>query len=318
MPDPLDASPQSARRPGAEQQTSTLALKNYLPGQLRLSSTDAGWEGLLVRTYVEPHKVDHLFVPVAPDPSIVLVTRGASYIESREAGGRWRSARQRSGHIGLTAAGRTRELRWKTESEGPIETLHLHLSAEVLWKAAAHAADVDPSQVRLRDCLARTDPVIRHICLALKKELEGAAPENSRLYAEEAAHFLAVHLLKTHAQAPRSVEAYAGGLPGFRERRVKEYIQAHLSGRIRLEDLAEEADMSAYHFARLFKESVGLSPHQYVIARRIEESRRLLREKPGWTVARVALEVGYHSASHFARLFRERTGCSPSTFRKGV
>ena len=82
-----------------------------------------------------------------------------------------------------------------------------------------------------------------------------------------------------------------------------------------LDQLAGQAGLSKFHFLRLFKSAVGVSPLSYHINLRIEESKRLLRETKQSVVA-VALDVGYSNPSHFAQLFRRETGLSPRDYRR--
>jgi AraC family transcriptional regulator len=89
----------------------------------------------------------------------------------------------------------------------------------------------------------------------------------------------------------------------------------HLTEEFSLERLAAQAGLSRFHFQRLFKGAVGVSPSQYLSNLRMNEARRLLHETK-MSVIDVALEVGYANPSHFARLFRRETGLSPSEYRR--
>jgi AraC family transcriptional regulator len=103
-------------------------------------------------------------------------------------------------------------------------------------------------------------------------------------------------------------------LPAYRLRRVTQIMEADLTREFSLERLASAAEMSPFHFSRLFKRSTGLSPSQYFIRLRMTEARRLLRET-GEPVIQVGLAVGYESASHFSQIFRREVGVSPSAYR---
>lgn len=105
-----------------------------------------------------------------------------------------------------------------------------------------------------------------------------------------------------------------GGLPGAALRRVLEHIEADGHRGPRLAELARLVHMSPFHFARLFKISTGLPPHRFVVARRMEQAKRLLAsgDLPIATVGRV---VGFRTASHFSAAFHRVTGMTPSTYR---
>jgi len=91
-------------------------------------------------------------------------------------------------------------------------------------------------------------------------------------------------------------------------------MAAHLEEEFSLIRLAREADMSEFHFSRLFKRTTGLTPSQYFIHLRMEKARRLLRET-NKSVIEIGLDVGYTSPSPFAQIFRQEVGIPPSEYR---
>jgi AraC-like DNA-binding protein len=105
-----------------------------------------------------------------------------------------------------------------------------------------------------------------------------------------------------------------GGLPNGAVRRVREYIEAHLSENIDLPTLAALAGLSVFHFARQFKHSTGITPHAYLVTRRIERARELLARSDR-TITEIALMTGFADQSHFARQFRQIVGMTPRAFR---
>lgn len=107
---------------------------------------------------------------------------------------------------------------------------------------------------------------------------------------------------------------WLGGIPAYRLRKVVDFVQDHLDRRITVAQMAEQARMSEYHFARMFKQSLGLAPMQYVTQCRIEKAARLLR-RTDLKIEEVARQCGYRSASHFAERFRKQVGTSPREYR---
>jgi len=105
-----------------------------------------------------------------------------------------------------------------------------------------------------------------------------------------------------------------GGLSPARAQRICDYINSNLGQNISLESLAEMAGLSIHHFARAFKQTVGMPPHCYVLQRRIEHAQHMLRntELP---LAEIALSAGFSDQSHLARHFRRMTGVAPSMVR---
>jgi len=95
---------------------------------------------------------------------------------------------------------------------------------------------------------------------------------------------------------------------------VLDYIDSNLGGNIHLSELAEAAGLSEFHFAKLFKQSMGASPHQYILQRRLERAKELLRN-PALSLSDISLEAGFADQSHFTNVFRRFVGATPSKFR---
>ena len=104
------------------------------------------------------------------------------------------------------------------------------------------------------------------------------------------------------------------GLPEHRLRRVLAYVGDHLTSDLSVSQLAAVVGMSPHYFAELFRRSTGCTPHRYVVLQRIERAKQCLRES-GRSVTEVGLEAGFQNPSHFARVFRQIVGSSPSLFR---
>ena len=106
-----------------------------------------------------------------------------------------------------------------------------------------------------------------------------------------------------------------GGLAGWQRKRVLEFIDQHLSETISLSTLSAIAQLSPYHFARAFKQTLGMPPHRYHMNRRVECAKGLLANR---SVTEVALAVGYTETSSFSSGFRRTTGMSPTEFRRAL
>jgi AraC family transcriptional regulator len=106
-----------------------------------------------------------------------------------------------------------------------------------------------------------------------------------------------------------------GGLPIRQLQKVGDFVTEHLAEEISVEGLAQLVELSPFHFSRVFKQSTGMSPLQFVVRERITRAQQLIRETPR-SLIQIALEVGYTSPSHFAKVFRRVTGVPPMKFRK--
>lgn len=104
-------------------------------------------------------------------------------------------------------------------------------------------------------------------------------------------------------------------LQSWRLKRAYAYVEAHLSGPVPLADLSHAAGFTPMHFARLFRASTGLSPHDYVTRRRIEVAQAALLDTEH-DMLDVALMVGFRSQAHFSAVFKKFTGLPPGRWRQ--
>ncbi|MDH2385515.1 AraC family transcriptional regulator [Bradyrhizobium sp. CER78] len=123
--------------------------------------------------------------------------------------------------------------------------------------------------------------------------------------------------LMDRAPARKSPAFIRGGIPPRVLRRIREYIDANIEQRISVETLARLADLSVCYFVRAFKQSVGLTPHDYVIRRRVERTMKLLSDT-NLSLSEIALAAGFADQSHCARRFRQHVGMSPRDFRWSI
>jgi AraC family transcriptional regulator len=126
-----------------------------------------------------------------------------------------------------------------------------------------------------------------------------------------------VHLLRHYSSTAVEIKDIAQGLTQRQMKRVTDFVLAHLSQDLSLETLAMQTGFSAYHFARLFRQTMGESPHQFVLQLRLEKAQRLLRETE-LPLAHVALESGFANQSHLTRIFKRRLGLTPRAYRQNA
>ncbi|HXW29537.1 MAG TPA: AraC family transcriptional regulator [Xanthobacteraceae bacterium] len=150
--------------------------------------------------------------------------------------------------------------------------------------------------------------------LKLKGQIDKA---DSPLYAEALSIVLLHELLRLNSSIVQPSPAARGGLAGWQQKRVSQYIETHLSESIRLTTLAEQVRLSPYHFARAFKHSFGVPPHRYHLLRRMEQAKLLLG-KSGASVTEIALQVGFRETSSFTAAFRKLTDHSPTEYRRSL
>ncbi|QDG94778.1 helix-turn-helix transcriptional regulator (plasmid) [Rhizobium sp. NIBRBAC000502774] len=110
-------------------------------------------------------------------------------------------------------------------------------------------------------------------------------------------------------------ERHNGSLDSRRLRRVVDLVESRLGSELSLSDLAREACLSPYHFSRSFHRTLGKTPYQFVLERRIEAAKEKIRRNGKTSLVEIALETGFASQSGFIRAFRKATGQTPSEFR---
>jgi AraC family transcriptional regulator len=279
------------------------------------SSEESNWEGLVVRAFHEPGELEGWIDPAVPDTSLVLVTQGAMYMEQRLLNGPWRGQHIRQGDLFLKPGGSgPYELRWRSLSPEPLQTLHLHLNTYLLARTAEEVADRDPARLALIGHSGFQDPLLTQIGLALWRELEQDTPAG-KLYAQTAAQMLAVHLLRHYTSTAREIEEVSQGLTRHQVKRVTDFMRAHLSQDLSLDVLAQQIGFSPYHFARLFRQTLGESPHQFVLRQRIARAQHLLKEVDV-PLAHIALACGFANQSHLSLVFKRHLGLTPRAYRQ--
>jgi AraC family transcriptional regulator len=273
---------------------------------LVLASNHAPWrDNLLVEQHRRPpfEGLEHaLYAHV-----ICIRVGPPSLLEWRIAGERPRRQLVTPGDVHLTSAG----VPTRNRSQEPFEILVLALAPQAVQHALHEYGRAD--RLELVNRRAIRDPQILHLGLALRAELEAGCP-GGQLYGEALTTALAVHLVQHYAVRPPQMPTYHGGLPQARLRRVLEYMQAHLDCELSLAALAAVAGMSPYYFSRLFKQSTGLSPHQYLLQQRVERAKRLLADAR-LSITEVAQRVGFASQAHLAMVFHQRVGATPRQYR---
>jgi AraC family transcriptional regulator len=154
---------------------------------------------------------------------------------------------------------------------------------------------------------------VEQISLMLLDELKNGGSAG-HLYVDALTNALSVQLLRNFSALKPQITSCEGGLSDRQIRQIADYIHENLAQEIKIAELAELTRMSHFYFSRLFKQAIGVSPHQYVIQQRLERAKHLLKttELP---VMEVAISCGFSSHSHLGKLIRQHTGLSPKAYR---
>lgn len=203
-----------------------------------------------------------------------------------------------------------------------VETEFLLLSIDPGLMSQITCESTTPDSTELVPHFSAADPLVYQIAMTLKAELEfdelsdclSGEQRSSRLYVDALAHALATHLLRHYSVRKLIVREDAGGLPQQKLKEAIAYIHAYLDQPLSITMIAAVVQISPHYFCRLFKQSTGLAPHQYVIQQRVERAKHLLRQ-PHSTIADIALECGFSNQAHLTKHFRKLLGVTPRAYR---
>jgi AraC family transcriptional regulator len=249
---------------------SPLELIEYLPGEPFAASDGRRWVGLEALRYRDQPPNEALQPPVSHHTLLVFLRTPREFEAQYE--GVARTVPPPAGSILMVPAGSPARWRWSEHSD----SLHVFLEPEIVARVAADEFELDPARMSLPPLDGLHLPQLHAAMLAVNDELTAVAG-GSRLAVESLANLLSVHLIR-NALAPRAAARRNNdrALPPEKLRAVVEYIEGHLDDGPGLEQMAAAVHLSPSHFARRFKEATGVPPHQYVLARRVEQAQQLL------------------------------------------
>lgn len=183
-----------------------------------------------------------------------------------------------------------------------------------MLEMAAKEAGVEPGRVDIRNVFGLRDPQIQAICLALMAELDSGGA-SGRLYTDSLVTGITARVLSRFSSLQAQPGARHGGLSGYDLRRLLAYLESNLASNLPLSDIALFAGLSTSHLKTVFRQSVGMPIHEYVIQRRLDRAKILLATRPQ-SITEIALECGFAHQSHMARHMRRVLGVSPREFRR--
>jgi AraC family transcriptional regulator len=154
------------------------------------------------------------------------------------------------------------------------------------------------------------DPLVRDLVINLFEAMQAGCLET--LYAESLAVTCAIHLGTIYSGGEKRIFAPKGKLSSYQLKNVIEHVRTCIHSVITLEELAATIHLSVFHFSRLFKSTVGLSPYQFVLRMKIECAKRFIKQKE--PIGEIAYKLGFTDSAHFCNAFKKITGQSPLQF----
>jgi AraC family transcriptional regulator len=279
--------------------------REAFPSAPQVSSSQAPWNGIrLERHRLPPFKAPEVMLL---EPFLTITVAGAGELEVRRENGTERLPMS-PGYVCVLGAGPVPPM----QVGGPVTSIFISLRS---WMLAECADDLlNPEGARLRNSYSVRDPHFFHIAMALAAEIEEGYP-GGRLYGDSLATALITHLLARYSQRGPALDLCKGGIGSRRLRLVLDYMEENLASDLSMAELGAVVDMSACRFARVFKEAVGLPPHQFVLRKRIARARTML-EATATPVSEISANLRFESQSHFTAVFHKLVGTTPAAYRQ--
>lgn len=210
-----------------------------------------------------------------------------------------------NGDIVIIPAGASHRSLWQNKNEFMVLSLPTELIKWSAWES------FDPEQVELLPQFAQSDPLIYSLVLNLKAESEFEDNCN-RLYVEALTSTLCTHLLWKYTNLPPR-HNYKCRVSEDKLKQAIEYINDNLDRQLKLSQIATQINISQDYFSRLFKQSMNISPHQYIIQQRLKLAMQLLDR--GKSIAQTAYLCGFSNQSHLYKAFRSHFGITPKAYQ---
>ena len=270
------------------------------------SSVDIGWQGIIV----EFHRISPLELPEHYiDGHRLAINIGQPIHYEWKEGNRWQQIILQPGDFCLQTHGELNFPRWRDD----FEFLAIALTPEFVSQAFQEAGV--PENIGFQTRRGASDTAIADFAHHFKRELESGSYCGS-LYGESLAVAFALHLLECHGDRPQTLRKPSGKLSSQQLKQTIEHVHDCLEEEISLVNLSEQINLSAFHFARLFKNSLGLSPHQYILQSRVERAKKLIAAAAKPNLTDIGLQVGFYDQAHFTKAFKRLVGVTPRGFRK--
>ncbi len=205
---------------------------------------------------------------------------------------------------------------WVADLQQPFHSLHFFLPRASLDELTYETGQPKLSDLREIFSEQSPDPEFFHLAQALMPALR-RPEEASALFVGHMFAAMRLHIAQRYGGLSLRREPPRGGLAPWQEKRVKEMLGDQLRGDLTIRELSEACAMSPTHFARAFKRTIGVPPHQWLVNQRVETAKHLLRttREP---ISNIALFCGFADQSHLTRAFSRLTGSTPAAWRRNV
>jgi AraC family transcriptional regulator len=287
-----------------------LIARNDQPlSRVVLSSTRTKWNDIQVRHH---HWLDSELVDVMHKQHLLCITVGHPTTSELKQEGRFKRFFNAIGSVSFFPSRQPYSLRLHLEN-GAFANILCLMVDPVFMSRIAEGLELNSDRVELVGQRRDADPVLRYIAMALRAGVQ-TGDALDPMYGESLSTALAVHLLHEYSAAAPTPKR-PGELPRGKLVRAVQYIQDQLGTDLTVSGIAQTVGISPYYFTRLFKESTGLPPHQYVVEARVRKAKDLLTTGK-FTISEAAQHVGFVDQSHLTRHFKRVFGLPPKALLK--
>ena len=283
---------------------------NQLPFQPTVTSSDLGWGSIRLEDYrnlpasdLKMPPMNHHIIALHYKPPAGLLKHGCGEQQAEKV----------MMVNDITYVPARIDNSWEFGGSHP-HCLHILIDDSFFNRTALTAFDVDPAKLESIGSFQVRDPRLQMMAQLFHNELyqQGQA---GPLYVESLTTALTVTLLNSFTNLETSIRPQASNLRKDQLRRVHDLMHANLTCGLSLKRMADEVHLSPFHFSRMFKVSMGISPSQYLLQLRLEEAKRLLLHSSTLKVSAIAQQTGFTDQAYLTRQFRQRFGITPARFR---
>lgn len=200
---------------------------------------------------------------------------------------------------------------------GDLKFIHFYCNDHHLIELAEKTWDKSPQSILLDEKVFIDDLELKMLYqhFLLQADWKDSAVN---MMQSTASTMIMLHLLQRYTNIHwQQMPQIRSGLSPYALKQVKDYIDQNLDQNITLSEMSAIVNLSEYHFARMFKISVGLAPHQYLMQSRLQYAAKLLHEKT-LSIIEIAIKAGFNSASYFSQQFKNYYGVTPSVYRSSL
>lgn len=203
---------------------------------------------------------------------------------------------------------------WDVSLHAPLDTIHVYLRADLFEDQESGSLS---APFGLTPLFGERDAVLEHLASAIGEAVGDRLPGSS-LFVDPIAQAMASRFLAINGRRHSGQDSQRSRQVSSRQlQQIRDFVEANLDSDIRLNAMAKACGLSTQYFVRLFKNSVGVSPYQYVIGLRVERAKALLSEQTA-SLSEIALQCGFSHQEHMTRIFRRFTGQTPGRYRRSV